>query len=115
MATLTDQTTKFADHVQRTLDLVFEVTVDASEDSIAGDLPGIGSFADQAAGQVSLDLSDFGDVEKVLEVSVTPSTGTATIGSSISSGALSLDIDSNQDLTATDVDFVVRVVFKRDV
>lgn len=115
MANLTDQTTKFADHIQRTLDLVFEVKVDASEDQIAGDLPGIGSFSDQAAGQFDLDLSDLGDMEKVLEVEVTPSTGTATISSSISSGALTLSVDSNQDLETTDVDFVIRLAAKRDI
>jgi len=115
MSNLTDQTAKFADHIQRTLDLVFEVKVDASESLISGDLPGIGSFTDQAAGELSLDLSGLGDVEKVLEVSVEPSTGTATVSSSISSGTLTLDLDSNQDLTSTDVDFVIRVVAKRDL
>lgn len=113
MATKTDQTSKFADHIQRTLDLVFEVKIDASESSIAGDLPGIGSFTDAAAGQLSLDLSELGEVEKVLEVSVTPSAGTATISSSITSDALSLDVDSNQDLSSTDLDLVIRCAVKR--
>ena len=113
MATKTDQTTKFADHIQRTSDMVFEVKIDASESLIAGDLPGIGSFTSQAAGQFDLDLSELGDVESALEITVTPSVGTATISSSITSDALSLSVDSNQDLTLTDVDFVIRVACKR--
>ena len=108
MTTKTAQTSKFADHIQKTEDLVFEVKVDASEDSISSDLGGVGSFTDQANGQLSIDLSELGDVEKALEVSVTPSTGTATISASVSSDALSLAIDSDQDLTSVDVDFIIR-------
>lgn len=116
MAALTDQTTKFADHIQRTLDLVFEVKVDASESLISGDFVGIGSFTDQANGEFDLDLSDLGDVEKLLAVEVvSASTGTATVSGSLSSQALSLSVNSNQDLTSQDVDLVIRVVCKRDL
>ena len=114
MATKTNQTSKFADHIQKTLDLVFEVKIDASEGSIAGDLPGIGSFTAAASGQFDLDLSELGEVEKALSVSVeSASVGSATISSSVASDALSLSVDSDQDLTSTDVDLVIRVVAKR--
>ena len=113
MATKTDQTSKFADHIQKTIDLVFEVKIDASENSISSDLGGIGAFTDQANGQLSLDLSELGDVEKVLEVSVTPSTGTATVAATVTSQALSLDVDSSADLTAVDVNLVIRCVAVR--
>lgn len=115
MVTKTDQTSKFADHLQRMVDMVFEVKVDASEDSIAGDLPGIGAFVSQADGTFSLNMSELGEVEAVKQLTVTPSTGTATISSSINSttNLLTISVDSNQDLTATDVNFVIRAAVKR--
>lgn len=113
---LTDQTSSFADHLQRTVDIAFDVNVDASESRISSDLSGVGSFTNAAAGQVRIDLSGLGPVDKVLETEITPSTGTATISSSIDSdGNLTLSIDSDQDLTATDVDFLVKAIVKRDL
>jgi len=117
MSTKTDKTSKFADHIQRTSDLVFEVQIDASEASIAGDLGGIGTFTDDANGQFSLDLSGLGDVDKVLSVEVvSASAGTATVTSSISAGkVLTLAVDSSLDLSAADLDAVIRVVSKRSL
>lgn len=114
MTTKTDKSSDFANYLQQLADIVFEVQVDASEDSIASDLGGIGSFTDQANGQLDLDLSGLGEVEAVREESVTVDTGTATISSSIdSAGDLTVSLDSNQDLTSQDVNFTVRIAVKR--
>lgn len=115
MTTKVDQTSAFADHLQAMLDLVFEIKVDASEDIISCDLPGTASFDTQADGTIDVDLEGLGDVLKAYEVEVTPSTGTATITSDVSDNVLTLAIDSNQDLTAVDVDFVVRIALKRSL
>lgn len=114
MATKTDQTSLHADHLQKMLHLVFQVKIDASEDLISGDLPGIGEFVSQAGGTFTLDLSGLGECEAVHVLSVTPSVGTATISSSLDSdNLLTLSLDSNQDLTATDVNFIIEADIKR--
>lgn len=115
MASLTNKTSAFADHLQRTVELAFEVKVDASEGRVDTDLGGIATLTDAAAGQMSLDLSGLGDSDKALESSVSASAGSATIAASITDGALSLDIDSDQDLSTTDVDFLVKVIVKRSL
>ncbi len=108
MTTKTDQTSKFADHLERSLDLVFEVKADTG--AISSDLPGSSSFTDAAAGQIAIDLSELGEVEKVLDSEVvSESAGTSTLTPSITSDLLSLALDSDQDLSAGAVDFVIRV------
>lgn len=113
MATKTDKTSDLADHLQKTLDLVMEVKADSG--SIASDpSSATASFTDAAAGQFDVDLSGLGEVEKVYELTVTPTSGTATSSSSVSaSGDLTISVDSSLDLSAAASDFVIRVVAKR--
>ena len=114
MAKLWDQSGAFADHMQKLSDMPFQVKVDASESVISGDLTGIGSFTDQANGELDLDMSELGEVERVLELEVTPDSGTATISSSIdSNGLLTISVDSSLDLTSSDVVLDIKLVVKR--
>lgn len=115
MTTRTNQTASFADHLQRTVDIVFEVEVDASEGTISTDLGGVASFDTAADGTLDLDLSGLGEVEKVLELTVAADTGTVTATSAISSKDLTVSLDSNQDLTSQDVTFTVRLAAKREL
>lgn len=115
MTTKVDQTSAFADHLQAMLDLVFEIEVDASEGIISSDLPGSASFTSAADGTFSVDLTGLGDVLKTYELEVTPSSGTATISGSISSGVLTLAVDSSLNLATTDGTFVIRAALKREL
>jgi hypothetical protein len=116
MAALSDQTNKFADHIQRMLRLVFRV------DSTSGvlsdlDLPGVSSFdSDGSDGIINIDLSELGEVQAVLLSEVTPDNGTATIVASVDSeGALSLVVDSSLDLTGADAQMLIELEIKREL
>jgi len=113
MATKTKKTSDLADHLQKTLDMVMEVKADtgaiASDPSAAAS-----SLTDAFNGKFDVDLSGLGDVEKVYELSVTPSTGTATITSTVSaSDKLTLSVDSSVNLSIASADFVIHAVVKR--
>lgn len=117
MANLTNKTSDYADFLQKSLDLTFGVSFSGSV--ISCDLPGAASFTNQAAGQISVDLSGLGEVKKVLELTVVSADGTTTASSSIdSSGNLTLSLDSDQGTGDTGDgidDIVIRCVLVRNL
>lgn len=114
MANLTNQTSDFADFLQKKLDLTFEINADSG--AISCDLPGAASFTSAADGTIAVDLSGLGEVEKVLELTVVSADGTTTATSSINSdGELSLAVDSDQNLASGSDDIVIRCVLVRNL